>query len=310
MASLKSDKEAIALAQLALQLESPDNASVVGITPSDEELTALYEGQLDDTRRAQVMSHIANNPNVHQRWVQCVDSLAYIDEIESETNVQATSITKPSNMIVEFISNLFKNKILLGSGFSSAVVILFVILLQIQQADINIQLQLNETYSDWGNSLPQEWNTLANDQKPTPVYSSDRSYFSELKQKSDVQKILESGFKMAMTKIGSTPFKDYGISDKNLSNTTKKDFVKNFTSSEYDSLLQTGQIAALAAIQCKLDPASPRLNKLNTALTVLHKQLNRLTTDEANNLQSKMLIHENSCATAEHIINLITINSE
>jgi len=307
MTSTKSNKEEMALAQLALQLNSAESNSIVGTAPTDEELTALYENKLSDTRRAQLLSHIANDSSIHERWIRCVETLAYIDEIENKSTAPSAIKEKAKRGFFGFINDLLTPKTLMGGGFSTAAIIVIVISILPPQNNYDIQMSLNGAYNSWGSSLEQEWRTLPTDQKPTPKYSSDRSYFSDPKVKSNIQRVLETGFKISMKQIGDTPFKDYGITQKQLESIKNIDVATVMNNKQYDSLVQTGQIAALASLQCKLDSNSERLKQLTQSLAALRLQLTELQIDEAKILHSVMDTKNSKavCLTAQYVVDLI-----
>ncbi|MFV2061233.1 MAG: hypothetical protein ACC653_11170 [Gammaproteobacteria bacterium] len=306
MATLKLENKIKALAQLALQFASSQPEKIAGIAPTDEDLTALYENQLDTTRRAQIFSHIANNINVHERWVRCVETLSYMDELESHVPLSETA--ENGNKLTDFLSKLFNTKLILGGGFSTAAVVVIMILILPQQADINIQLSFNGAYDKWGASLKQDWASLPDAKKPEPDYASDRSFFSEPKQKSQIQQVLETGFKLGVDEIGHTPFKDFGIVSTSLSNIPNSEVTAIMSAQQYDSLLQTGRLAAFAALQCRIDNSSERLEVFSTALSTLRQQLAELQFNDAKELMTLTATDTTSavCQTAQYVVNLIT----
>lgn len=303
MATLKLEKKLKALAQLALHFTPSQPEKIAGIAPTDEELASLYENQLEATRRAQILSHIANNPLAHERWVRCVETLVYMDEIENP----ATKTVSKSSGIFNLLSDLFNIKIMLGGGFSTAAIIVIVVSILPQQHDINIQLSLNEAYDQWGGSLQSEWNSLAPDQKPTPHYSDDRSFFTTPKQKSEVQQVLETGFKAGIDQIGDQPFEDLGIITTSLSTITNSEVSTIMSASQYDALIQTGHLAAFAAVQCRLDSSSDRLKIFSTALITLRQQLAELQFNDAKALMSMSETKNQAavCLTAQYVVDLI-----
>lgn len=56
------------LSRIALALTQAQPAQ--GSEPDDEDLAALLDNMLDATRRKEVISHLANNPALYQRWQQ------------------------------------------------------------------------------------------------------------------------------------------------------------------------------------------------------------------------------------------------
>jgi hypothetical protein len=305
MASIKSDDNQKTIAQIALQFSASQSEQIIGAEPTDEELAALYENKLDSTRRAQIMSHIANSPALHTRWIRYVETLSYLNVPVKE--LPKTQINN-KNRFSTFIDNLFNKKSVFAGGFATAAILVIVVSILPQQNDIDVQLSLNGAYDQWGGSLEQEWNQLPTGQKPTPNYASDRSFFSEPKEKSELQQVLETGFKISMNKIGKKPFKDYGIDSSILSTVSSADVSNSMTASHYEALKHTGQIAGLAAVQCKLDVKSPRVDELKTALEALQKQLNNLQIKDSILLKSAMKTENKNavCATAQFVVDIIT----
>lgn len=303
---LTSNMKRNALAQLALQLDNKKIKDAVGTEPSDEDLTALYENQLDATRRAQIMEHIANSTTVHERWIRCVESLSYLEESNNPKSVT----NKNKQGFFETLFDFVTIKQLLGGTLTAAMAFVVVIsILPQQQPELNIELSLNDAYNSWGGKLENEWKTLPADQKPTPVYSSDRSFFSKPKIKSTVQQILETGFKISLDQIGGKPFKDFGIVITSLASLPNSDF-SSIKPEHYTTLVHTGQLAALAAIQCKLNPLSERLNKLTSALPILKKQLQLIPFKDATSLILLVKTKDESalCLTSQSIVDRILVS--
>ncbi len=304
MTELKTQTKLKAIAHLVLQFIPLKKTNSVGLIPSDEELTALYENQLDSTRRAQVLAYIANDQAIHERWIRCVETLAYMEELDNTSVKTAKKIKNPFRAIVDYITT----KTALTGGFSTVALIILVLAILPQQQEINIQLSLNDAYTNWGSTLNAEWAQLATDQKPTPVYSGKRSFFDKPKLKSNVQNVLETGFKISISNIGETPFKSYGITPSTLANTAYHDVNNSMSTLEYNALLQTGQLAGLAALQCKINSNSERLNLLSTNLQQLQQQFVTLKSPETKALSLVMKTNDKPalCETAHYIVSLIT----
>ncbi|MFV1984989.1 MAG: hypothetical protein ACC657_15685 [Thiohalomonadales bacterium] len=307
MALSTLEKKLNAQAQMVLQIDPYLPKSIVGIAPTDEELVSLYENQLDTTRRAQLFSHIANNPDVHERWIRCVETLTYIDEID---NNSIKAISKENNKpgIFSSLSDFFNTKSILAGGFSTAAIIVIVVAILPQQKDFNVQLSFNEAYQQWGGGLASEWDSLPAAQKPTPIYSEHRSFFTTPKQKSKIQQVLETGFKLGIEKIGDTPFNDFGIATTTLSNISNSEVSTIMSTQQYDALIQTGNLAAFAALQCRLDSSSERLEIFSSALLTLRQQLAELQFNDAKALMSNMETQNKPavCVTAQYVVDLIT----
>jgi hypothetical protein len=224
-----------------------------------------------------------------------------------ESDTKQSAIVNNKTLYTK-LSEFINSKMLLGGGFSTAAAIVLILAVLPPKNDIDIELSLNEVYSTWGNSLENEWGVLDNDKKPTPNYSDNRSFFDEDKTKSTIQQVIETGFRVSVDKLGSAPFKNYGITSSTLSEIEYTAVANSMSRQQYDALIQTGQLAAIAAVQCKLNSESKRLDSLSASLSVLKQQFIELETTETKALSNKMKSNTKLavCETAEYIVELIT----
>lgn len=309
--TLKADKEEMALVQLALQFSKKTDGTLMGDLPTEEELASLYENRLDATRRAQILSFIANSSVIHERWIRCVESLVYMDKLNNVNAELADSAIEESVNLIQRITNwmlgLLTNRQVIGGGLSTAVVLVLVLYMLPFQRDIDIDMQIDSTYAGWGRSLESEWSALPTSKKPQPQYSTDRSFFLAPKKKSTIQQVLESGFKVSMSQIGAIPFKDYGIEITSLSSVTDDDVSNALTVSQYMAIRQIGQLSALAAMQCKINPNSERIAELSPVFVQLRKQLTDNPFENSAALVAAMgtKIDLIACSTAQHVIDQI-----
>ena len=288
-----SDAEETALAQLALQL-GQQPTSVVGSEPSDEELAALYENRLDTTRRAQIMGHIANNPFVYQRWILCVETLTFMEELEAQSTSaltrQESSIYKTSEQakLKGFLESLLgwisgHRAGVFGGGFATAAIALLVVFLFPFQKDINVQQQLDDAHLSWGILLNDEWAAFPAEKKPKRKFASNRSFFS--KPKSEIQQAIETGFKTGVEKLGNDPYQGFGIDIDNLASVNASE-VASLTTEQYQALIQTGQLNSITALQCTMNPSSSRITNLYPAAQSLITQLKTSADKEVQKLVS------------------------
>jgi hypothetical protein len=286
-----NDAEETALAQLALQL-GQQPTSVVGDEPSDEELAALYENRMDPTRRAQIMGYIANNPTVYQRWIQCVETLAFMEEVDVQATSAQTSQktskyrtsdqTKSPGLLDRLLDWISGHKAgVFGGGFATAVIALLVVLLFPYQKDINVQQQLDDAHLSWGILLNDEWAAFPAEKKPKRKFASSRSFF--VKPKSEIQQAIETGFKTGVEKLGKESYQGFGIDIDNLASVDPSQ-VASLTAEQYQALIQTGQLTSITAIQCTMDSSSIRITNLYPALLSLIKQIKTISDSQVQKL--------------------------
>jgi hypothetical protein len=288
-----NDAEETALAQLALQL-GQQATSVVGSEPNDEELAALYENRLDTTRRAQIMGHIANNPAVYQRWIRCVETLSFMEEVEAQSTSAPISQEspayktqeqlKPKGFLDSFLEWISGHRAgVFGGGFATAAIALLVVFLFPYQKEMNVQQQLDDAYLSWGILLNDEWAAFPTHKKPKRKFASSRSFFD--KPKSDIQQALETGFKTGVEKLGKESYQGFGIDIDNLASVNASQ-VATLTAEQYQALTQTGQLTSIIAIQCTMDPSSNRITNLYPVVQSLIKQVKIISDNQAQKLVS------------------------
>lgn len=67
----------------------------VGPKPDWAELQAYREGELDETRRAEVLSHIANDADVHQQWLDLSEADHWLANPQNQT--EQNRVAEPSS---------------------------------------------------------------------------------------------------------------------------------------------------------------------------------------------------------------------
>lgn len=265
-------------------------SSPAGNDPSDADLSALIEGRLDDVRRAQVISHIANNKTIYSRWLRLIEDMAYLGEITPDVIAEeiATSAgTAKSTTLSEKLRNFFTPKTvgIFGGGFAAATIALLVILALPLNQVINISQGIDDAYIDWGSALSAEWANTPESQKPKPItkpkYSSSRKFTFKPVIKSDIRKIIETGFRDGSTKIKDYPFDSYRVDPASLSNITP-DQVAGISADDYSLFYNTGRLAAIASMQCVIAPTSQRLEDLYKVASVLVNGLKNTQAAEIN----------------------------
>jgi len=67
-----------------------------GDAPDWSELQAYREGGLSEQRRAEVLSHIANDPEVHQQWLDLSEAEHFLANPQNQVSEQTTLSDKPT----------------------------------------------------------------------------------------------------------------------------------------------------------------------------------------------------------------------
>ena len=304
-------KHDAALARLALQISPGKGGSIVGAEPNDEELAALYESRLDNVRRAQILSHIANSQTVYDRWIRCVEAITFMEEIESASTVNERAAQKDiPESSVGFFKSLFSSPAgIFGGGLATAaIIVLAVFIAPTMQSEFDFQAGIDGAYRDWGNNLDNEWAALPSAAKPKPKLSQ-RGFFSKPKSKSDIQKVLETGLKAGVETIGTQPLIDLGIEVKNLSSVHSAE-VTSLTSDQYSTVYETGRLVAVLAPQCHIDPDSERISNLIAVLDILTRKLALISVSEISQLLQGVKDNSNRaaliCSLSDNVIALLT----
>ena len=306
----QQDKDSLALARLTIILDKSTSAHV-GQAPNDAELAALYENQLADIRRAQIISHIANNNAIYKRWMSFIDALSYIDEIDTDTSDETSKVTDKKSLL-EKINDFFTPKTMsvFGGGFASAAIALFVIVALALNDIVNISQGLGEAYMDWGSSLNNEWAQAPDAIKPgsSEKFSSSRRFTFKPVDKSEPRKVIETGFKNGSAKIANYPYKAFKINPDTLTSITANQLTE-LPAENYTLYYNTGRLAALTTIQCTLDPSSDRVNSLHTIASSIVDGLKNTSVSEIKPLTSNFATTEDKakavCDLSANIMNYL-----
>lgn len=283
------DRREAAMAQLALQLRQGSDSRIAGAEPSDEELAALYENRLDNTRRAQILSYIAHSPAVYQRWIRCVEALAFMEEIATTKSVENTfaktatpGALPQSEPASGFFAKLFGNPTaVFGGGLATAfIIVLGVYLTTVMESEFDLKGGIDGIYQGWGGGLGSEWAALPESARPTPRLA-ERGFFS--KPKSDLQKVLETGFQTGMAIIGKQPLIELGIDVDNLTAVNQTD-IRSLTEEQFDAVMETGRLVAATAVLCHINARSERLAEALPPVDYLIKQFAALPASDKERL--------------------------
>jgi hypothetical protein len=309
-----------AMAQLALQIRQGDGNSMVGAQPTDEELAAFYENRLDSTRRAQVMSYIANSTAVYERWMRCVDALGYMEEQQATGTVGDTAAkplpfaqqqsTQQQKSSPGLLGRLFGSPAgIVGGGLATAaIIVLAVLLVPTMHNEFDLRQGVDGVYQDWGGQVSREWESLPPSAKPKPKLDQRGGFFAQPKPKSDIQKVLEAGLRDGMTRVGKQPLEELGIDVGKLSTVISSD-ITSLTPEQYQTVFETGRLAAVLAPQCYMDPDSPRLSKLDKVLKNIIARLTPLQTDDVDALLQGVKGNTDNtvalCSLTDNVVSLV-----
>jgi hypothetical protein len=157
-------------------ISTDGNGQAVGAEPSDEELASYYEGGLNETRRAQILSYISNDPNVYTRWLSLVE---LGDLLSLKEPLATTQSEQQKESLFARISSLFFSRMFL-SGVSFASVALVIVALQFNSKTpsiTNIYADYGELSSDIKVTLPtRSFSPFAAPPKPGDVVLSEGVY--------------------------------------------------------------------------------------------------------------------------------------
>jgi len=251
------DKDKYAVAQLALQLSDKSVRSETN-PPSDEDLAAFYDNQLNEEQRQRILFSIVNHKETYSRWVQLVDTLGSNIDIEEKSEVK---IPNPLSALLEKVKNWCQNgdnfSNAFGSGLATAMVILFAVLLIPTQKPVNLSDKLSEYYENIAINIANQ--SL---QKPglADLFSEQRSIIPD-KEKAEFVKIMQTGFLVGAQDIQQEEFAKWGYPIKSFS-VVKPSELNKLTIEEYNNYFELGRLAAITALPCAMNTERETLIKL------------------------------------------------
>ena len=237
-----ADKELQASALLALAV-SRDEAAF--IPASDEELAQLLEeglqsshSQLGQTRKAQLLDAIANDPATFNRWMLLVDAAETLElggfaasAIEKAT---ASSDEKSVGWLASLFQNPFKGIATAGSGLATAAVLMLMI-----TTSSDPQSQIDDLYSHYGN----QWQAMPAELTATRSFAT-----SDKKVLSAEDIIVRDGVASGLATLGDK-FKVPGLIE---ANTDEPGNAITIDEDLTSALKVVGQLAALSNFKCSL----------------------------------------------------------
>jgi hypothetical protein len=157
--------------------------------------------------------------------------------------------------------------------------------------------------------VSHEWEALPPSAKPKLKLDQRGGFFAQPKSKSDIQKVLETGLRDGMTRVGKQPLQELGIKVGKLSSVTSSD-ITSLTPEQYQTVFETGRLAAVLAPQCYMDPDSPRLSKLDKVLNNIIARLTYIKTDDVSSLLQGVKVDADSaaalCVLTDNVVSLLS----
>lgn len=248
--------------QLALQVEGGDR-QLYGNPPTAEELAAMADNKLDDTRRAQVMSYLANDPQYYRQWITLVESL----HDETQSAIEQTPQIKPvgaMQRVTDWLSNNF-GKAAFATGTGAFAVAAAVILMLQPAVDLN--KGVGTTYDRWG----KQWDSVP---KPSLGQRGATLVFGE---KSGESKALAGGIASGLAALGPT-FKINGISADEVALTPGETGLDETT---FEVFHESGRIAAISHFRCQQTTDAAFYGHVNGLLDKVDEDLQSVTGEQS-----------------------------
>lgn len=252
-------KEQIA-ARLGLHA-APAASGAVGQPPTAEDFGALYEGSLDATRRAQVLSHITTDRAIYRRWLEVVEGQASLDPQLSATDQVAATHSRPS--LLSRLSRWMRESLWVpaGAGSVAAAALVVVMLLPSNEQGPapGAWDDVDTIYSEFGN----QWNRA-------PGTLSDRRVRGAKTPSAPTaeQQALYEGMRDGLAALDDT-LPQMWLPELAVDPAQ----VQALPEALHDTLRAAGRLATLARFQCQLDgttaffdQAAVSMDKLGGAL--------------------------------------------
>ena len=131
----------------------------MGEQPQWYELTAWREGTLSAERSAQVLSYIANNPDIFQQWLDMIEAEQWVEDeqtltaseqtLDYSSNTAKQSGTSLLNNVRDWLAPIFNQPIRVYGGAMAAIVMAVLIVPLIKKGEIDLQQQLNASVDSY-----------------------------------------------------------------------------------------------------------------------------------------------------------------
>jgi hypothetical protein len=229
------DSATQAMALLGLRAGKSD-ATAVGDAPTVEDFSALYEGALDATRRAQVLSHIAADQDIYRAWLEVASAQATLDESLAAQPASAQQTVPLLQRLGSWLADMVRMPAVSGSMVAAALV---AVMLTPGQDDAPASWgEIDDIYAQYGS----DWQVSPSSLRDRSI----RSGGSELTA-SPEQQAIYLGLRGGLDLLGND------FSDKWLPRITVDEGVDSLSPELRDALLATGKLATLARFQCQLE---------------------------------------------------------
>lgn len=253
------------MAYLALQLGQV-RVAAVGPAPSDEELAAMSESALDETRRAQVLSHIASNAEVYHRWVRISETVAALRNPTAARQLDVSA--GKSGLLKATLAVLFGKPLrvgVLGGGLATAVVAVLAVLLLPTVEPLS---PVDQQYHEWSTYIDQQWPSLQVQPKYQKQSASSRAFIF----KTVSQQVVDHGFHQGAQAIGLGRFESLGFQfEPTIAEVPQPGSVLN--AEHYNALIDLGRLTALTTLQCELRLEAKDFSKAYDSYRSLSKTL-------------------------------------
>ncbi len=297
-----------ATVSLALQLDS-GRRSGNGNRPTNEEIAALRDGRLTDSRRREVISFLANDPQIYHQWLNLVEAthteadqvtatadlstsiggdsgatLSDQDEVERDINIV--------NRVGRWIRNNVVTTTLSGTGFAAAAALVLMVNINNQQVT-----DVDGLYTQYG----QHWQTMPD--MPLPTRSLG-NLFAPAKSKQ--RQALETGIAFGLDMLG-TQFIIEGVETEKLARVSQQE--SGLDRTEYSAFYDAGRLAALSHFRCQLNDSSQFYVTAQVATDSVVASLTQVASQEAKTLvqtyQSGQSERDAVCSFASGAIGLL-----
>lgn len=220
------DKKLSAMVVLSLaMLKGKTNRN--GKVPSLEELAALYDGNLSEKRRAQVLSHLSEDDDLYSQWLLLVESTEHVSLDENDLIVDRVVKTHKQS-ISTIISDYFNDRFLVPAFIVCMIPFLAIIIL------LNQKLGLNDLYLNYANN------------GQNLVLLPTRSYFENNDLLASAEyKFIRAGYDNGLVSLGSA------VAKKGRSNTEPETINRDSYTQQQALYFDLGELAAIVDYQCQ-----------------------------------------------------------
>lgn len=253
-----NDNRARASALLGVRL-TKTAGNIVGERPTVEEFTALYEGSLGTTRRAQVLGYLTEDPTVYRQWLEVVAAQAALDttpEAAQQTESQTQSLfARLGAWLREHAA------IPAGVGTFAAAALVVVLILPGQE-HTGAWDSVDTLYSDYGDDWQLSPSTL--ERRTVRGGTAPVSASAE-------QQALYLGLRAGLDELGAA-FPDSWLREMPIDAT-----LDALPQDTLEALRAAGQLATLARFQCQLQGSDAFYTQADKTLADLQPVLKQHT---------------------------------